>query len=206
MGLFGALRRLFHGPASALRECGFLIVGLGNPGLEYAATRHNVGFRAADQLGNSIGAGNVFTRCRSKIRIGRVNGDTRVCLAQPQTYMNRSGEAVACLLERCGIEPAKCLVIVDDIHLAVGKVRVRRSGSDGGHNGLKSIIDAVGNGFPRLRVGVGPAPRGASLIDFVLGSFGPDEEERVQEVLPRVAEAAIAVVTDGIDAAMNRYN
>jgi len=130
----------------------------------------------------------------------------RVIVAKPQTFMNRSGDAVGRLSRFAGVGPDRCLVIVDDVHLPVGKLRIRRSGSDGGHNGLKSIIGAIGGGFPRLRIGVGPAPKGEVLVEYVLGDFSGEEEPAVAEATERAADAALCVVRKGIDAAMNAYN
>jgi PTH1 family peptidyl-tRNA hydrolase len=204
------IRRIFGavvGRPAGLKASRFVLVGLGNPGEEYAGTRHNIGYRVADQFAAALNDRRASTGCGSEIVSGVLPGSgLAVSAAKPRTFMNRSGDAVERLLARSQADVASCLVVVDDIHLPVGRMRLRRGGSDGGHNGLKSIIAAVGDGFPRLRVGVGPAPSGQSLIDFVLGPFGDDDESALAELLPRAVQAAACVMEQGIDTAMNTYN
>lgn len=206
MDIGGWIRRLFGGSAVSLRGS-FLIVGLGNPGVEYRNTRHNIGFRVAEHFAAGLRDPHASVACRSDVTVGTWGEPPHsVAVARPVTFMNRSGEAVGCLLEKAGADIGTCLVIVDDIHLPVGSIRIRRGGSGGGHNGLKSIIGVAGKGFPRLRVGVGPAPRGQSMIDFVLGPFTDAEEQELAQVIPRAAEAIGCVLTRGIEPAMNEYN
>jgi PTH1 family peptidyl-tRNA hydrolase len=128
-----------------------------------------------------------------------------VLVAQPTTFMNRSGEAVAACVKQWSVDLSKVLVIVDDYNLPLGSLRARRSGSDGGHNGLKSIIAAIGDGFPRLRVGIGPVS-GVPAIEFVLGAFTGAEEEVLKKTVPAAVDACMLFAKEGIDAAMDRYN
>ncbi len=181
-----------------------LVVGLGNPGARYLRTRHNLGFRLIDRLEAesrvrpAAGAGN-FTISRTAFE------GTPVALVRPLTWMNRSGTAVE-QLRRIWPE-APLLVAVDDVALPLGTLRLRPRGSHGGHNGLRSIEERLGNGdFARLRLGCGPAPEEADLADFVLGEFAPEEEEEVVELLDRAAQAVRCWVLEGPEVAMSRFN
>jgi PTH1 family peptidyl-tRNA hydrolase len=129
-----------------------------------------------------------------------------VVLAKPLSFMNRSGEPSQTVLRAAGCSESQCIVVVDDVNLPLGRIRVRRGGSDGGHNGLKSMIAAVGEGFPRVRVGVGPVAAGESLVDFVLGQFAAHEQQTVQDAVGRAADAVLCVIAEGAEAAMSRYN
>jgi PTH1 family peptidyl-tRNA hydrolase len=202
------LLRLFgiFGHRKSLAQATTAFVGLGNPGVRYAPTRHNVGFRVIDALEQSLSGRRHPACCASRITTGIADHGARVVLAKPQTYVNRSGEAYSRLLRKTGLPSTSCLVIVDDFHLAAGSVRLRRRGSDGGHNGLKSIIEHAGRDFPRLRVGIGPLPHGMSVIDFVLGEFRAEEEEAVAEGVETAARAAHCFSREGIDTAMNEFN
>jgi PTH1 family peptidyl-tRNA hydrolase len=183
-----------------------LIVGLGNPGRRYRGTRHNVGWeviaRLADRAGIRVNEDEGFAE------VGRgMIGDRRVLLARPFTYMNVSGEAVRDLRRRHRVRPEDILIIVDDIDLPLGRLRLRAAGSAGGHNGLKSVIEALGTtGFPRLRVGIGRPPLGTDPADFVLARFTADEAPAVQVSIERAADAVELAVTEGLNAAMNRFN
>ena len=183
-----------------------LIVGLGNPGRRYRGTRHNVGWevlaRLADRAGIRVNEDEGFAE------VGRgAIGSQRVLLARPVTYMNVSGEAVRDLRRRHRVRPADILIIVDDIDLPLGRLRLRAGGSAGGHNGLKSVIEALGTTeFPRLRVGIGRPPLGVDPAEFVLTRFTDGEAAVVQESLTRAVEAVEMAVTEGVGAAMNRYN
>lgn len=183
----------------------WIVLGLGNPGAEYAHTRHNVGFEVVDILAN---------RHRGRLNLHRDHahgglitlGDTPVLLAKPMTYMNRSGEAARALLQRYELEPSRLLVIVDDVALPLGRLRVRPSGSDGGHNGLASIIALLGTqAFPRVRVGIGAPPPG-QMVEYVLSRFSPQERLTIEPVLQRAADAVETVITEGVASAMNRFN
>lgn len=181
-----------------------IILGLGNPGPEYAQTRHNVGYQAADVLARRHGIRISERRNRSRLGEGRIEG-VPVVIAKPQTFMNLSGSAATSLLFRYRAQPEDLIVICDDMNLAMGLVRVRASGSAGGHNGLKSIIASLGSDqFARVRIGVG-APQGA-WIDHVLGEFGPEERVRVQEAVEEAANAVEVLLREGPEAAANRFN
>jgi len=182
-----------------------LIIGLGNPGRKYAGSRHNVGFQCLDCLAEAWGLS--FSRQKHKALLaqGEVAG-LRVILAKPQTFMNLSGDAV----ERIGrfheVPPENILVIYDDLDLPVGRIRLRPDGGSGGHKGMKSIIEHLGtNGFPRLRVGIG-RPAHGDPVDHVLDNFSLDERITIEEVYERAVAAVEFWLTEGISAAMNRYN
>jgi PTH1 family peptidyl-tRNA hydrolase len=183
-----------------------LIVGLGNPGRRYAGTRHNVGFDIVDALAGRSGA--VWESAPRGIEalVARA-GDRSLVLAKPLTFMNASGPAVLGLLQFFKIELANLLVVVDDVHLELGRLRARAAGSAGGHNGLKSLITAFGvDGFARLRVGVGRGNARRDLADHVLARFEPDEREAVAEVVGRAADAAELFAAEGVGQVMNRFN
>ena len=182
-----------------------LIVGLGNPGRRYRGTRHNVGWDVIARLAERVGIRVNEDEGFAEVGRGTI-GTRRVLLARPYTYVNVSGEAVRDLRRRHRLRPEDILIIVDDIDLPLGRLRLRAGGSAGGHNGLKSIIDALGTTeFPRLRVGIGRPPLGVEAADFVLTRF-TEEERMVHETLERAAEAVELVVTEGLPAAMNRVN
>jgi len=184
----------------------FLIVGLGNPGRAYARNRHNLGFMAVSALADELGL--AFGKSKSSARIaeGDHNG-RRLILAQPQRYMNRSGESVAPLMAYYQIEANHLMVIIDDADLPLGAVRLRKQGSAGGHNGLKSIIAHLGSSeFPRLRLGMGRPALNGEMADFVLSDFDKKEMVTVKVVLAHAVTSVLTYVTDGIDAAMNRFN
>jgi len=184
-----------------------LIVGLGNPGAEYEGTRHNIGFAVADALAQRMRA--TFKpdgRADALVAEGRVRGRP-LTLVKPQTYMNRSGTTVKHLLRRFGLEPRDCLVVVDDLNLETGKLRLREKGSAGGHNGVQDIIDQLGtDGFPRLRFGVGSDFERGQQVDYVLSPFQPTEQEEVAAALKRATDAVITFVAEGLVPAMNRFN
>lgn len=183
-----------------------LIVGLGNPGREYEGTRHNIGFEVADAVAERARISFEHERGDVLLGWGRLKSYT-VGVAKPLTYMNRSGKAVLKLLGAHRLEPQEMLVVVDDINLDLGRIRMRASGSAGGHNGLQDIIDRLGHDdFPRLRVGVGGEfPRGGQ-VDYVLSSFHPDERPLIDDAVLRALDAAEAFVRDGLTTAMNRFN
>ena len=184
-----------------------IVVGLGNPGKTYALTRHNLGYRAVDEFCRLAGLGWSGEACSSQMAQGRV-GVSEVVVAKPQTFMNASGEAVACLLERTGALPTDLLVVCDDVAIDLGALRVRGRGSDGGHRGLRSIAEHVGSEiFPRLRIGIRtPAAGRDDLAEHVLSPFSRDEQAVVQEQIRRAAECIMTVVEQGLSHAMNRYN
>jgi peptidyl-tRNA hydrolase, PTH1 family len=184
-----------------------LVVGLGNPGPRYAGTRHNVGFDAVDLLAERHGAQwQAAPRgIEALVAPWRMGG---AIFAKPLTFMNLSGGAVVPLLQFYKIDPADLLVIVDEVQLETGRLRIRPSGSAGGHNGLKSIIGSLGSAaFPRLRIGVGlPLTKQRDLVDHVLAKFDADERQTIAEAIARAADAAEVFVSDGPAEAMNRFN
>ena len=185
----------------------WLIAGLGNPGARFAGTRHNAGFMAVDELARRHGLRFSGKQANAEIARGSIRG-VPVVLAKPMTYMNNSGLAVGWLSRYYKIPHDRVLVAYDDIALPLGRLRIRGKGSDGGHNGLTSVIQHLGTQrVPRLRIGVGrPAHMDHSQIDWVLGRFTREERSVIEEVIPRAAEAIDAVLRDGIDRAMNVYN
>jgi len=183
-----------------------LIVGLGNPGIEYAWTPHNLGFLVVDKLAERVGIRVTRPEAKSYVGLGNIAGH-EVTLAKPQTMMNLSGLAVRELLARAGCEPSDVIVICDDIALPWGMLRVRERGSAGGHNGLKSVIGALGTiEFPRVRLGVQSEELRGDLREYVLRQIRRDEEDLVAEEIEQGAEAVNVIVTEGIAAAMNRFN
>jgi len=186
----------------------FLIVGLGNPGKEYEWSRHNLGFMLIDKLAGVAGFDVKLRECQSRVGRGEIEGRT-VKLVKPQTYMNHSGEAVACLFAKHKLaEPGeKLIVISDDLALPFGKIRIRAKGSAGGHNGLKSIIGALGtNEFTRLRIGIQPEHPISDSKRFVLDSFPGAIKPAVEEVLERSVAAIRSILRDGVLKAMTEYN
>lgn len=183
-----------------------LIVGLGNPGMQYAATRHNIGFEVIDSLSEAYNIQVMKNKYKALIGEGSIGGE-RVILMKPQTYMNLSGEAVKACMDFHKISNQDLIVIYDDISLEVGQLRLRKAGSAGGHNGMKHIITLLGTQeFPRVKFGVGEKPAGWDLANYVLGRF---HEEEMKIVGPRIGDAVKAVesiITEGIDKAMNNYN
>ncbi len=210
-----------------------LILGLGNPGEEYRATRHNAGFRVVEELAHRWRARLDRLECNAlTARVDlpgaaapppAVAGEAlAVLLAMPQTYMNRSGFAARCLVELHGLDPAALLVVYDEVNLPFGRLRLRRSGSPAGHRGIESILENLRTDqVARLRIGIGPpagpagagtaanaatAPTAEGLVDHVLSPFTPAEEAAVAPVVQRAADACEAWLRDGIDAAMSRFN
>jgi PTH1 family peptidyl-tRNA hydrolase len=185
-----------------------LIVGLGNPGDGYAATRHNVGFQVANRLAKRARAEFAIKSAESRIAEGTI-GDKRIAIARPQTFMNDSGKAVRKLLDRYRIEPGSMLVVFDEVDLPLGKIRIREKGGPGTHNGMRSIVGAVGEGFPRMRVGVAPSDPTveiADLAEYVLAPFAADERDAADRAMQRAAEAAEVAARDGLRRAMDTFN
>jgi PTH1 family peptidyl-tRNA hydrolase len=183
-----------------------LIVGLGNPGRNYHRTRHNVGFAVADELVRrhavdfELGRANALTA-----RVG--TGAASLLFVKPLTMMNLSGEAVGGLAHFYKIDPSDIIAVADDVNLPLGRLRLRSSGSAGGHNGFRSIIACLGSDmFPRLRVGVGRGDPRRDLADHVLARFDPDEAVEVERAIARAADAVETFLAEGIEAAMNRFN
>ena len=185
----------------------FIIVGLGNPGKEYTNTRHNIGYDVIDKLAETENISVLEKKHKAIIGKGVVAG-VKCVLAKPVTYMNLSGESVRELVDYYKVdETAELIVISDDISLDVGQIRVRKKGSAGGHNGLKSIIAHLGHdGFMRVKMGVGEKPKGWDLADYVLGHFSPEERKTEDESCERAVEAIRMMIAGDADGAMNRFN
>ncbi|MDE2850047.1 MAG: aminoacyl-tRNA hydrolase [Acidobacteriota bacterium] len=186
-----------------------LVLGLGNPGGRYADTRHNLGFRVVDEL-----AGRLGVRLGLDVCGARWASSDRIDLATPQTYMNRSGYSARCLSERNGYAPGSILVVYDEVHLPLGRLRLRGKGSPGGHRGMESVIENLRTtAVPRLRLGIAPdeaaaasAGRGEDLPDFVLAPFTADEMETAERMVRRAADCILSWVDRGVDVTMNEYN
>lgn len=183
-----------------------LIVGLGNPTKEYENTRHNIGFMAIDALSEEYHIPVESLRHKALIGKGAIEGQ-RVILAKPVTYMNLSGEAVRAISDYYKIPPEDIIIIFDDTTLDVGRMRIRKKGSAGGHNGIKSIIAHLGTmEFPRIKIGIGAKREGQDLADYVLSRFPKEEKEALGQVLEDVKKAVALMVWDDIEEAMNQYN
>jgi PTH1 family peptidyl-tRNA hydrolase len=183
-----------------------LILGLGNIGERYRSTRHNVGFGVIESILKQ-------RRLRLQPTTDLYDwaaddlGERRIVYAMPKTFMNLSGIAAEALLHETGLEPSEMLIVVDDFNLPLGSLRIRKGGSDGGHNGLESIIDQLQTEeFPRLRLGIGPVPEGADVIEFVLGKFNKEESERTEEMIKKASDAAMFCLDHSLEEAMSIYN
>ena len=187
--------------------CDWMIVGLGNPGKDYEKTRHNVGFRSTDLLAGLLKTRIDRLKLKALTRMVSYNG-MKVLLVQPQTYMNASGAAVSALATYYTVKPERILVIFDDISLPVGRIRIRKDGSAGGHNGIKSIIQSLGTDkFPRVKVGVGAKPHpDYDLADWVLSKFTAQEEKDLAPAMENAARAALMVLDQGTEKAASAYN
>jgi PTH1 family peptidyl-tRNA hydrolase len=196
-----------------------LVVGLGNPGREYAGTRHNVGFEAVDRVAEKLGwisKGDFDRLAKTKFDgltydgvVGRTAGQEpeRLVLLKPVTYMNLSGKAVQAAMSFYQLAPADIMIVLDDLALPCGKLRIRPSGSDGGHNGLKDIQRVLAtNEYPRMRIGVDAPPEFVPGRDYVLGRFSPDQRKQIDPALDRAAGAIVTWVDKGMNAAMNQFN
>ena len=183
-----------------------IIVGLGNPGDGYANTRHNVGFAVANRLAKRARVEFGIKAADSRIAEGSL-GDTKIAIARPQTFMNDSGRALKKLLDRYRLEPKDVIVVFDEVDLPLGTIRIRQSGGSGTHNGMRSIVSAIGEGFPRIRVGVAPAQlrEVPDLAEYVLSPFDQDERDLAEKAMDRAAEAAEVAVRD-LARAMNQFN
>jgi PTH1 family peptidyl-tRNA hydrolase len=189
-----------------------LIVGLGNPGKAYAHNRHNVGFRCLNYFARLHSIRFDHRQCRARAGIGGIRGE-KLLLAKPGTFMNLSGNSVACLVHKHNVPLNNLLIIYDDLDLPLGKIRLRQSGGSGGHKGMNSIISALGSEeFPRIRVGIGrpqvdeQSMSEDAIVNYVLSDFSPQEEAIIKPVIARVAEAIDCFLTQGIEAAMSKFN
>lgn len=184
----------------------YIIAGLGNPGKEYEHTRHNVGFDTIDFIAQKNGISVTEKKAKALVGSGYIEGQ-KVLLVKPQTFMNLSGDSISELVNFYKIDPEELIVIYDDISLEPGNLRIRRKGSAGGHNGMKSIIARCGSdGFPRVKVGVGAKPDGWDLAAHVLARFSNDDRALVEEAIADAADAVRLMVSDEVDEAMNLYN
>jgi PTH1 family peptidyl-tRNA hydrolase len=190
-----------------------IIVGLGNPGSHYRLNRHNIGFRCIDYIADKFSIPVKRRLCNSDTGQGSIAG-CEPLLVKPRTYVNLSGKAVACLLDKFHVKPAELIVIHDDLDLPTGRIRLRLGGKSGGHRGIRSTIDCLGSPeFNRVRIGISrPGNKGSryadedEIVDYVLGDFPPDEEDIIKTAVANVAEAVECILTDGLEAAMNRFN
>ncbi|MDR0380430.1 MAG: aminoacyl-tRNA hydrolase [Oscillospiraceae bacterium] len=194
-------RRTGSGPVD------WVVAGLGNPGARYERTRHNVGFWAMDALSKAWDIPIKKTGFQACYGLGAA-GETRVLLVKPQTFMNRSGESLRGCLAYYKLTPARLLVVCDDVSLPLGRIRVRGQGSDGGHNGLKSVLfHCRADTFPRVKIGVGAPPRADfDLADWVLGGFAAADLPVVEASVTRACAAVEEILRNGVESAMNRYN
>lgn len=185
----------------------YIIAGLGNPGRQYAGTRHNMGFNVVTRIADDYKMQITIKEHKALCAKGFIGGQ-KVLLALPQTYMNLSGESIRELVNYYKIDPeTELMVIYDDISMDVGRIRMRAKGSAGGHNGIKNIIAELGTDvFPRMKVGVGEKPKGWNLADYVLGRFSDEENEVMRRMLAKGSDACRDFILYGIQEAMNRYN
>jgi len=191
-----------------------LIIGLGNPGKTYAHNRHNIGFRCLNHLAKLHSIQVKKHQCQSQVGVGRIAG-VEVLLAKPKTFVNLSGKAVGSLMRKYKIPVTDLIVIYDDLDLPLGKLRLRPDGSAGGHKGISSIISALGSeDFPRIKVGIGrptdedgnPLSDEDVIVGYVLRDFAPQEDKAIKPAIATVAEAVDCILTEGIVAAMNKFN
>lgn len=188
-------------------QADWLIVGLGNPGPEYAETRHNIGFQAANRLAKRARIEFKTKAADARIAEGSL-GQTRIAIAKPQTFMNESGHAVRRLLQRYRLDPSRLVVVYDDGDLPLGKIRIRASGGPGTHNGMRSVVAELGTeAFPRLRCGIRPPDVDIrDWTDHVLSPFEEQEREAADEMVQRASEAVEVLLRDGVGRAMERFN
>lgn len=207
MSIFDVFDRIASQSPKAGGKIEYVIAGLGNPGLEYEGSRHNAGFFTIDMLAAQLGTD--ISRLRFKGKTAEVTiGEKRCLLLKPTTYMNNSGESVVQALEFYKIDPENLIVIYDDISLDPGKLRIRRKGSHGGHNGMRSIIELTGrDDFPRIKMGVGKKPHpDYDLAKWVLGKFSKEDSALLKEAAEKACECVKLMVQGRTDEAMNKYN
>ncbi|WP_303105539.1 aminoacyl-tRNA hydrolase [uncultured Mitsuokella sp.] len=185
-----------------------IIAGLGNPGTEYARTKHNVGFMFVDALAEALGvsASEWQVKFDALVAPARI-GTQKVLLVKPQTYMNESGRAIGPLLSWYKLEPENLIVVHDDMDIPVGTIRIRKKGSAGGHNGIKSILAHVGDEhFARVRIGIGRPLPGWTVVNHVLAPFSDEGQQKIEDAIKYLEPAVECIVTEDVDVAMNRYN
>ncbi len=184
----------------------YLIAGLGNPGPEYEDTRHNLGFKVIEELARRLGITSLKSKCRSFIAEAKL-GEHKIVLVQPQTFMNDSGPAVRGLLDWFKLKADDLILVYDDVDLEVGQLRLREKGAAGGHHGVESVIASVGtSGFARVRIGIGRENLTEDVTEYVLQKIPPAQQEPLAEAVISAADAIEAIVSDGLPAAMNRFN
>ncbi len=196
---------MFGAPVSEPEGAKFLIIGLGNAGRRYRNNRHNIGFMVADRLAEAYDISLGRVQQRAVVGNGRI-ASRRVILAKPQTMMNLSGDAVGPLANYYKIPLANMLVIYDELDLPLGTIRLREKGGSGGHNGMKSIMQQVGNDFPRMRLGIGRPPGKMPPAAYVLQDFGQNDLPLLADVIEEALKAVVTYLTEGIDLAMSRHN
>lgn len=183
-----------------------MIVGLGNPGNEYAGTRHNVGWMLVDALAEHLGINEWRSLEKGMVAEGRI-GSEKILLVKPLTYMNNSGECVGPLMRWYKLEPEDIMAAHDDMDIPIGTIRIRKKGSAGGHNGIKSLLSHIGSeNFGRLRIGIGRPQSGWSVINHVLAKFNDQEQEKIGDAIKQLIPAVECMVLEGPDMAMNKFN
>ncbi len=207
MSIFDIFDRISSDSSRAGGKIEYIIAGLGNPGMEYDNTRHNAGFNVLDTLASQLGENISRLKFKGKTAEASIGGK-RCLLLKPTTYMNNSGESIVQAMEFYKLDIAHVIVVCDDISLDTGKLRIRRKGSHGGHNGLRSICELTGSDdFPRIKIGVGKKPHpDYDLAKWVLGKFGKEDAERMKESAENACECIKLMVQDKTDEAMNKYN
>jgi peptidyl-tRNA hydrolase, PTH1 family len=189
-----------------MEECAFVVVGLGNPGQEYAATPHNIGFMVVDALAAVHAIRVTRKENAALVGLGSIGGKS-VALAKPQTFMNLSGPSVKGLLQRYEADPSRLLLVYDELDLPWTVMKIKPKGSAAGHNGVKSVISSLGtNEFPRLRLGIHPGHTIRSGADFVLAPFKRSQQKEVEETVERAHEAVESIIADGVEKAMTVFN
>jgi PTH1 family peptidyl-tRNA hydrolase len=197
------LRKIFGNTSS---ENTYVVIGLGNIGDEYANTRHNMGFMAIDILASRLGINISRRKYQGYYGEGRYEGK-KVVLVKPATYMNRSGDCVAQLLNRYKISLDKLIILYDDVDIKAGSIRVRAKGSAGSHNGMRSVLKATGSEeFPRIRIGIGKNPPDVDIVQYVLGRIGKEEASVLRKGIEKASEAVLLIMSEGIERAMNICN
>ena len=184
----------------------YLIVGLGNPGKEYENTRHNMGFKVLNKLSKKYNIPITKSKFNGKYGTGIIENE-KVILLEPQTYMNLSGEAIKPMLDFYKVDYSNLLVIYDDIDTNPGKIRIRKKGGPGTHNGMKSVVSRLNSeDFPRVRVGIGMPEFKGDLVNYVIGNITDEDYEELKKGINKASEAVASIIKDGIDMAMNKYN
>ena len=204
--IFDLFKQISSDSSKSTGNVEYIIAGLGNPGKEYEKTRHNAGFMAMDYISGRVDA--KIDRAKFSALVGEATIEgKRVLLMKPQTFMNSSGEAISAAARFYKIPAENIIVIADDISLDVGRLRVRRKGSHGGHNGLRSIEAQLSSqDYQRIKIGVGAKPNGWDLADFVLSRFAPNERKNIDEAIDKSVEAIATILSDSFEKAMNLYN